>query len=281
MSTSAVTKPEVTELEKGLVQLQSDAKAVVKVTTPAEYSAAANILVAIRNYQKDVKNKLNPFVDIAKRAYDAARQEMQKYINQAEELQMVLTRPMEDYKRQERKAAEAETRRINEERRQKAEAEAAEKRKADEARAEEERKKREKEIKDAQKAGDIGKREADKLRKETEERERLAKEEADRNAKAAVATVQDVKVQPAIPKNASLRGRVNYYAEAINEDALIKELCNLYGRIGNDNAQRWLYLRKFVIVNAQALGKEAREVKDSKKLESQIPGIRAWDEDSI
>jgi hypothetical protein len=278
MATQAITKPEVTELEKGLVQLQSEARAVVKVSTPQEYASAGSILVAIRNYQKDVKNKLNPFVDIARRAYDAARQEMQKYLNQAQELEIVLTRPMEDFKRREREAAEAEQRRINEERRVEAQRLAEEQRKADEARAKEEREKREKEIKEAQKAGELKKREAEKLRREAEERERQQREQAAKDAEAAKVNVQEVKVMPSTPKIAGTRGRVNYYAEFTNLAALLDAFVE--ARL-KSNIARALYLRKFIKGDDQELGREARAVKDSKKLESLIPGIHASDEDSI
>jgi hypothetical protein len=274
MSTQLV-KPEVSELEKGLAQLQTEARAVVKVSTPQEYASAGSILVAIRNYQKDVKNKLNPFVDIARRAYDAARQEMQKYLNQAQELEIVLTRPMEDFKRREREAAEAEQRRINEERRLEAARLAEEQRKADEARAKEEREKREREIKEAQKAGDLKKREAEKMRKEAEERERQQREQAAKDAEAAKNNVQDVKVMPSTPKIAGTRGRVNYYAEVTNADLLLDSWAKLA------NSERKAYLRQFIFVDNQALCAEARKVKDSKKLQATVPGIRAWDEDSI
>jgi hypothetical protein len=278
MATQAITKPEVTELEKGLAQLQSEARAVVKVSTPQEYASAGSILVAIRNYQKDVKNKLNPFVDIARRALDAARQEMNKYLNQAQELEMVLTRPMEDFKRREREAAEAEQRRINEERRVEAARLAEEQRKADEARAKEEREKREKEIKEAQKAGELKKREAEKMRKEAEERERQQREQAAKDAEAAKVNVQEVKVMPSTPKIAGTRGRVNYYAEFRNLAALLDAFVD--ARV-KQNIERATYLRQFICGDDKALGKEARDKKDSKKLEGLIPGIRAWDEDSI
>jgi hypothetical protein len=273
MST-ALAKLEVTELEKGLVQLQSEAKAVVKVTTAAEYANAGQILVAIRNYQKDVKNKLNPFVDIAKRAYDAARQEMNKYINQAEELQMILTRPMEDFKRREREAAAAEERRINEERRIEAARLAEEQRKAAEIQAEAERKQREKEIAEAKRAGEIGKRESERLKKEAAENQRRANEQAAKDAEAARANVQEVTVQPATPKISSLRGRVNYYAEVVDEELLLREFIAAL-------PERRLYLRQFICANDKAISAEARTIKDSQRFQRLIPGIRAWDEDSI
>jgi hypothetical protein len=260
MATQAITKPEVTELEKGLAQLQSEARAVVKVSTPQEYASAGSILVAIRNYQKDVKNKLNPFVDIARRAYDAARQEMQKYLNQAQELEIVLTRPMEDFKRREREAAEAEQRRINEERRVEAARLAEEQRKADEARAKEERDKREREIKEAQKAGDLKKREAEKLRKEAEERERQQREQAARDAEAAKNSVQSVTVKPSTPTIAGLRGRVNWKFRIVDANKIP---------------------RTYLCPDEQAIGRMVRETKDKAAAEAKCGGIEVFTEDSI
>src|SRR5258705_4845749 len=151
---------------------------------------------------------------------------MQKYLNGAEEIRGLVSGPMADFKRNERLAAEAEERRINEERRRQAETDAAALRKQQEEQAAIDRKKREKEIAEARKSGELKAREADKLRKEAEAREKEQREQAARDAAAMAANVQDVKVQASTPKIAGTRGRVQYFAEFTNFDALLKAYCS-------------------------------------------------------
>jgi hypothetical protein len=264
-----IAKTETQPLETGLATLREEAKGIM-VKTPDDYEKAGRLLTTITNYQKDVKNKLNPFVEFARRNLESVRQEMQKYLNGAEEIRNMVSTPMADFKRQERLAAEAEERRINEDRRRQAEADAAELRKQQEAQAEADRKKREKEIKEAQKAGDLNKREAEKMRKESEQREREQKEQAARDAAAMAANVQDVKVQANTPKIAGTRGRVQYFAEFTDFDAVLKAYIG--GRTD---------LRKYIMGNDQELSRQARETKSSKAMQLTVPGIRAWDEDRI
>jgi hypothetical protein len=218
------------------------------------------MLTKLRDYKKDVKQKLEPFVTLAYRSYQDARQEMQKYLNAAEELDAKIAGPMADFKRQERLAAEAEERRINEERRLYVEKAAMEQRKLDEAAALQRRQQEMKRIAAAQKDGDIKKREAERMRKEAEERERLAKEQAARDAEAMKANVQDIKVAPAVPKFATLRGRVNYKFEVLDA-----------GKV----------TRPFTKPDEVAIGQKERNDKDPEKSMREIGGIRVWTEDSI
>jgi flagellar biosynthesis GTPase FlhF len=280
-----IEKPETQPLEMALDVLRAQAKGIV-INSREDCEKYGRLLTAIDDYKKDVTNKLNPFVEFARRGLDAARQEMQKHLNGAEELRGVVSTPIADFNRKERLAAEAETRRENDERRRKAEADAAEVRKQQEEQARLDREKREKEIKAAQKEGDLNKREAEKMRKEAEAREKEQREQAARDAAAAAANVQEVTVQPSTVKVTGARGRVRYFAEFTDFDALLlaytktfsvsyalSELPAVY--------ERRAYLRRFIMSNDQELGKEARETKDSKKLAAAIPGIRACDEDRI
>jgi len=264
-----IAPTETQPLENALVTLRNEAKGIV-VKTPADYEKAGHLLTTISNYQKDVKNKLNPFVEFARRNLESVRQEMQKYLNGAEEIRGMVSTPMADFKRQERLAAEAEERRINEERRRQAEADAATLRKQQEEQAAAEYKRRQQEIKAAQKDGDLNKREAEKMRKEAEQREKDQREQAARDAAAMAANVQDVKVQPNTPKVAGTRGRVQYFAEFTDFDALLKAWAA--GRTD---------LRKYIMGNDQELSRQARDTKNSKAMQLTVPGIRAWDEDRI
>jgi len=62
---------------------------------------------------------------------------------------------------------------------------------------------------------------------------------------------------------------------------LIQETVVSHGAIKTLKAEYRAYLRQFITIDEQALNAEARKVKDSRKLEAMIPGIKGRDEDSI
>ena len=276
MST-AIVKPEVQELESALGILQAEAKEIVGkgIITPEQYERAGQRLVAVKNYEKDVHNKLDAFVEIPRRAYEAARQERQRYLNQAEEVKALLSGPMAEFKRREREAAAAEERRLNEERMRAAAKQAEDEKKERERIAKETREKRVAEIRAMLKRGEIGKREAARLLKEAGADEEAAKAQAAADAEAAKnAPPPPVTVLPSTPKVAGLRGRVNYYADVVDADKLLAAWAA-------GAPERKAYLGQFITIDEQALNAEARKVKDSRKLEAMIPGIKGRDEDSI
>ena len=196
MSTQIVP---VEGLQAGLTELRQKAESIV-VSDSGSCLAAKTAQRDVRAYMKDVHLKLDPFVESAKRNYQAARDELNKWIEPAETIDGALARKVKDYETQERMRAEAEERRINEERRKKA---------ADDAEAE--RKRREKEIEAQRKAGEVGKREADRLKKE-----------AEAEAKAQAAAVVDVKVQANIPSVQGVPSRVNWKFRIVDANKIPK-----------------------------------------------------------
>ena len=196
MSTQIVP---VEGLQAWLTELRQKAESIV-VSDSGSCLAAKTAQRDVRAYMKDVHLKLDPFVESAKRNYQAARDELNKWIEPAETIDGALARKVKDYETQERMRAEAEERRINEERRKKA---------ADDA--EVERKRREKEIEAQRKAGEVGKREAERLRKE-----------AEAEAKAQAAAVVDVKVQANIPSVQGVPSRVNWKFRIVDANKIPK-----------------------------------------------------------
>ena len=196
MSTQIVL---VEGLQAGLTELRQKAESIV-VSDSGSCLAAKTAQRDVRAYMKDVHLKLDPFVESAKRNYQAARDELNKWIEPAETIDGALARKVKDYETQERMRAEAEERRINEERRKKA---------ADDAEAE--RKRREKEIEAQRKAGEVGKREAERMKKE-----------AEAEAKAQAAAVVDVKVQANIPSVQGVPSRVNWKFRIVDANKIPK-----------------------------------------------------------
>lgn len=259
MATEAVSKPETTKLETAIEQFRGEIKTLA-IKTAGDYERAGQILVALKNYEKDVHTALDPFVEIPRRAYEAARQERQKWLNAAEELRGRVSAPMADFKRAERIAAEAEEKRINEERRREAERQAEADRKAAEAQAEADRKEKEKEIEAARKAGDLNKKQADKMKKDAAADAVIAKEAAAEQARLQTANVQTVTVKPAVPTVAGLRARVNWKFRITDASRLP---------------------RKYLIPNEVLIGRDVREWKDKEATEKAIPGVEVYTEDSI
>ena len=196
MSTQIVP---VEGLQAWLTELRQKAESIV-VSDSGSCLAAKTAQRDVRAYMKDVHLKLDPFVESAKRNYQAARDELNKWIEPAETIDGALARKVKDYETQERMRAEAEERRINEERRKKA---------ADDAEAE--RKRREKEIEAQRKAGEVGKREAERMKKE-----------AEAEAKAQAAAVVDVKVQANIPSVQGVPSRVNWKFRIVDANKIPK-----------------------------------------------------------
>ncbi len=49
----------------------------------------------------------------------------------------------------------------------------------------------------------------------------------------------------------------------------------------NNDDERRIYLRQFIMANEQKLGEEARTVKNSAKLNATIPGVKFTDVDKV
>lgn len=282
MASNAAIVKDVQQFQTALTALKAQAESIV-VSDAATCLEAKTAQRNVRNYLKDVHSKLDPFVNLAKRTYDETKDERAKWILPGEEIDEALADKVKTYERQEREAAQREQDKINAENarlaREKADADA----KAAKEKAELDRKKRVAEIQTMLKQGNIGKREAARLLKEAGAYAEAAKEQADADAEEKKkAPPPAVTVKPNIPAVAGVPSRVNYKAEVTNGDAIIQAfvdaavLGNFHGH--NDDAERANYLRQFIIADAQAIGAEARKVKDSKKMAGLIPGVRFYED---
>ena len=272
-----IVKPEVKEMDSALALLKEHASHIV-VTNQDEFREAGIFLTQCRAFKKRAKFLFDPFIEIAKTALNASKNELARYTDVADGMETQVSGVAERWVRQEKERAAEEERRVNAEKRRKEEAEAAERRKIEEAKAEAERKERQKEIEKQQKAGELKKKEAAALQKKADEdaaeRKRLAEEEQ----KKSNENIQEVKVQPSVPTVAGIRRRVNYYAGAEtdkDEDLLIAAF-----KFSGDT-QRGTFLRRFICVNNLEVAKYAREVKDDEAVMKALPGVRAYHEDSV
>jgi hypothetical protein len=259
MSTETTAIQSTTALQSTIDQMKHEAGAIV-VTNAGEYAAVAVRLLRLRAVKKQVGYLLDPGIQSAQAHVNELREGKARYIRQLDEIDALTSSTAEEWKRREREAAEAEQRRINEQRRVDAARQAEEDRKRAEKQAEEDRKKREAEIKAAQKSGDIGKREAEKLKKQADEDTQRAKEQAAKDAEAAKANVQEVTVQPSVPKVAGIRAHVNWKFKIIEASKIT---------------------RPYLSPDDVLIGRMVREKKDKAKAEAECPGIEVWSEDAI
>src|SRR5271155_1389306 len=126
--------------------------------------AAKKLQADIRLQMKLRHAVLDPFVAIAKKGYDDAKEERAKFIDPLEAMDGELELNRKTWERAEREAAQREQDRINAELRAKAEIEAAKQRKEAEEQARIARVAREKEIEAARRAGDLRKKEAEAMK---------------------------------------------------------------------------------------------------------------------
>lgn len=239
-------------IETGLATLKRTSEVIV--VTDAPTCLAAKVAQRdVRNYMKDVKLKLDPFVESAKRGYQEAKEERDKYLVPAQAIDEALAQKVKDYERIEREKAEAEQRRINEERRIEAAHVAEIERKERDRIAAEQRKAQEKELEAARKAGEVSKREAERLKKELAEAQAREKVRAAADEKLAAANFQEVKVAPAIPTVAGVPSRRTYRAR-VTDPSRVPD-------------QYWM-------IDEQAINAEARRVK---KVGEIIPGVEFYE----
>lgn len=210
-------------------------------------------------------------------------------------------------KREADEKAEAERKeraRVAEIDRKAAEAKAEEERKEQAKWAEIERKENEKKLAQQRKDGEITKREADKRQKEIDEqaardrksaddeaaeKKKAAAEQAERDKQAAdaeakrkmdeaakqaadtVANVQDVRVEPSVPKVAGTKDQTYFFSEI--QDA--SQILNAYdAAVATKDMSRHVFLRQFIAVDEKAIGSFARKTKNNQKAAAQIPGVK-------
>jgi hypothetical protein len=269
MSTTEIIPVVKQEIEQGVSRLRREAEAIM-VTSQSEYIAAVQIKNDVTAYIKDVKAKLGPGIDSAKSHLDRLKNDMAAYITPAQQIADMMESKRIRWAEEEKRKTAEEERRINEERRLAAQRQAEEERRERERIAEEQRKQAAKEAEAARRAGEIGKREAERLKREADAAAEREKVRAAEDARIAAEQVQEVKVKPSVPTVAGVKNQTYYYAEMIDPLAIIRAYETAKDPV------RIAFLRRFIQVNEQELGKFAREEKDNAKASAQLPGVRFW-----
>jgi len=262
MATQIIPTSEQQRIEATLVPLKQRVAAIVEhgVTTASEYADAGDVLREIKGQEKTAQGILKPYVDIAKRAWEDAKAQMDRQVNPFSQLKEMVSRPMEAYAAEERRKAQQEQDRINEERRREQARIAEAERKAAEERAAAERKQREKEIEAARKSGELKKKEAEALAKQAREQEERDREAAKLEAAKTAASAAPVTVKASIPTVAGIKRRVNYKFRIVDANKIP---------------------RVFLMPDEVRIGAMVRANKDKTRSEAECPGIECYEEDSV
>lgn len=275
MASNAAIVKDVQHFQTALTALKTQADSIV-VNDAATCLQAKTAQRNVRDYLKDVHAKLDPFVNLAKRTYDETRDERARWLTPGEAIDDALAAKVKAYERQEREAAQREQDRINTEnariKREKDEAD----RKAALEKAAADRKVRVAEINAQLRRKEITKREAAKLLKLAGADAEAAAQQAEADAEAAKnAPPPAVTVKPNIPAVAGVPSTVHYKAEVTDANLLINTFLQCARTL---SMERLNYLRQFITVDEQAIGAEARKVKNSREMEARIPGVRFYED---
>jgi len=262
MATQIIPTSEQQRIEATLVPLKQRVAAIVEhgVTTASEYADAGDVLREIKGQEKTAQGILKPYVDIAKRAWEDAKAQMDRQVNPFSQLKEMVSRPMEAYAAEERRKAEMEQARQREEARKEAARIAEEQRKAAEAQAAEERKKRLAEIEFQKGIGELKKKEAAELARQAKEQEERDREAARIAAERQAMEVASVVVEANIPKVAGIKRRVNYKFRVVDAAKIP---------------------HAYLMPDLVKIGEMVRRTKNTAKAEAECPGIEAYEEDSV
>ena len=262
-------------IENFNVRLGAIVKAAqLSITDQESLVESANRKISLDSYMKAVQAHFANELGAAEEHYKRLKNQVAALVQPAKIARDALVERQRIWMAEEKRRADAEARRLQEEAARNQQQKADEDQRAAERDAKNKKDAAVYQINQDLKDGVIGKREAAKRLKEAG-----AEEEAAIQTAAAVAEEEKakpaptVRVAPAIPTVAGVKNQTFYYAEAEHPEYLIIA----YARaVIAANVERQGFLRQFLTTDDQAIGKFARETKDSEKVMEALPGVRAW-----
>lgn len=230
---------------------------------------AAQVRIDFESYIRSVEDFFEPELAPAEETVKRVKLQMSTLLTPVRGWLAALKGRVQTYNAEEKRRTEIEREREQEKLRAAAREKAAtEQREADRL-AREQREAREKELEAQRKAGEIGKREEARLAKVAAEEEAKQRALAAEQAKKTAADVPVIDVKPNIPTGAGLYKNQTYYS------AEITNFSAFFAAYDTATGERRTFLRQFLDVNQQEVGKYARKEKNNKKVEADIPGSTA------
>ena len=253
---------EIVRATQGHIESLRDRANAITVKTPQDYVAVCNMVVEGRGFIKRWQEVFAGTLRSAKEHLATIQNELKGHVLEAEAVVLIAEKKAEAYRTEEKRLADAEAKRINEENARAAQVKADQEKREAEKIAAEKKRATIAEVNQLLRDGMIGKREAAKRLKEAGAEEEAA-------AQAAAATAEEakkappppaVKVEPAIPKVAGIKGRTNWKFKIVDASKIPHNYCK---------------------PDEVLIGDTVRRVKDKAKAESIIPGIEVWSEESV
>jgi len=260
MSATGTPVVDLAPIERSTTMFRARANEI-QVTDQVSYIAAANLVVELRAYVKDVKAKLGPGIDSAKAHLDFLKNQQLQYTAPIESIIGIAEQKAEAWKAEDRRQKQAEQDRLQKEADEKRRAQIEADRVKAEGEAAERKKERIETIRGMLRRKEITKRKAEELLKEAGALEEAALAGAAAAAdEAAAAPAPTVRVASSVPKVAGIKARVNYKFTVVDATKLPRE-----------------YLQPDLV----KIGAEVRRIKHIARAEALIPGIKVSEEDSI
>jgi hypothetical protein len=268
------TKAEIVKSSAALEALQSKLeqlkeKSEIAVTDPQTSIQAAQVRIDFESYIRSVEDYFEPELAPAEETVKRVRLQMSTLLTPVKGWLASLKTRVQAYNAEEKRLAAMEKEREQEKLRAAAREKAQAEQREAERLAKEQREAREKELAEQRKAGEINKREEARLAKQAAEEEATQKALAADQAKKTAADVPIIDVKPNIPTGAGLYKNQTYYSAEITNTAVF------FTAYDASNGERRAFLRRFIEVNQQEVGKYARSEKNNKKVEADIPGCTA------
>ena len=245
----------------------------LQVTDQISYVAATSLVVELRAYVKDVKNKLGPGINSAKAHLDFLKNQQTQYVSPIEDIIGIAERKAETWVAEERRQAAAQQAQLQAQADAKARTDAAAAKAQAEVKAAELKAARIEKIREMLKRKEISKRKAEQLLKDCgamEEAAKAAAAAAEEEAKNAPAPVVTVKAN--VPTVSGIKRRTNpkWRWKPNGEDTLVRAALE-HGQL----------LRPYIMANEVTIGQMVRTIKDAARVEALIPGIEYYEEESI
>jgi hypothetical protein len=256
-------------LNARLAELKANSE--IAITDQSSFIQSAQVKLDYEQYIRAVEDHFEPELAPAEEKVKRTKLQMSSLIAPVKDWLVRLKVRQQSWQAEEKRLAamerEREQEKLRAEARQKADAE----RREAERLAREQREAREKQLEALRKAGEIGKREEARLAKIATEEEAKARVLAAKQAEETAAKVPELKVVPNIPKGAGLPKNQTYYGAEVNDaNRLLLEF------VFTNDPERRAFLRRFITIDQQEVGKYARDTKNNEKVEATLPGSRAW-----
>jgi hypothetical protein len=264
----SVAAKQLNDLNIELTTLEKEARGL-KLVDKTTFDRMDAINKRSKQVIKDAETLVEPYKTPLRKWMDFVQQHFNAVKNRAEQMRMVVGPKMETYVREDEAKRKAEQDRIQLEIDEKNRIAANEKRQADLKLAADRKKEQVAECKKAYAAGQMTKRAYVAKMKELDAEAEAAKEQAELTAETTKAAPPKVTVAPSVRT-----GRTYYHATCEDRKTFV-ETAIKRAQVGDQS------MMNFIIVDAKGLENMAGEVRDSTKMATMFPGVKAWDTKSF